>query len=48
MELKDLDFIAFKVVENFREWAKPTAAELSLAKMIAKDMEAAIYKELNK
>jgi hypothetical protein len=48
MELENLDFIAFKVVENFRKWANPTAAELSLAKMIATDMKAAIYKELNK
>jgi len=48
MERRDLDFIAFKVVEDFREWAKPTAAELSLAKMIATEMKAAIYKELNK
>lgn len=48
MELKDLDFIAFKVVENFREWAKPTAAELSIAKLIATEMKAKIYEELNK
>ena len=45
MELKDLDFIAIKVVEDFRKWAKPTAAELALAKMIATEMKAKIYEE---
>lgn len=48
MELRDLDFIAVKVVEDFREWAKPTAAELSLAKVIVTEMKAKIYEELNK
>lgn len=48
MELEDLNYIAFRVVESFREWANPTAAELSIAKLIATEMKAKIYEELNK